>query len=573
MIVCASTVLAQAAPPFGGASGSDAAIAPIAALRTGEGALDVTLDLRALPVPPPAPDSGPTNAAGGTPPAPPSELYITWGDGHVDTVTGPGSYPHRYAAAGRYTVRLLAADGPLWEDTLQVSAPAADAITGVSGSVSMDAYHSSATGGSIAYGDQDGVRSGLTIGADIRIVSPAKRLRLSSEDLNLQRPNLRFELLDPHASLSVQLRDVPLDLSGSKRRLDDVATFTVRPPELPTFQFVYAGSRQTGADAYAVAVLRFGLSDRYKALAPGVDALRWRADLQTTRTSVAAVTQESSGQTLSAQLDGRFSPGSDWILSPQLRTTLRWDQQGGVATSASQRYDASLAVEHGQDGGSLALGFTVPDSGTGSNEQALSLRTDRLAPFTVKADVSRRSDAGTSFGYGLGTSVTVTDGVEVGLGYRGKFGAGGVSNGAEATLSAKLTQAPWKLRLQAAGGIQFDGEGRADPTAKLALNARGTLAGVDLGTQAALRLSGGAVSGTMDATTHAVLGGALAVDASAGVLLATEPSARGNLQLAYDLAPGLAVRLSGEARARFATPLDTVTTVGLGLRYTFGGQR
>lgn len=575
-LVCISNAIAQTVPPpaAGASSGSKVSIAPIATLRSGGAPLEVALDLRTMPAPRATSDATTPDTADGSPPTRATqELYIAWGDGRIDTVDGPASYVHRYAGPGRYTVRLLAADGPLWQDTIAVEAPAADAITSVSGSASVDAYLSSATGGSVAYGDQEGMLSGLTVGAEIRIVTPSKQLRLSSEDLNLQRPNVRFELLDPHSSLSVQLRDVPLDLSGSQRRLDDVATFTVRPPELPTLQFVYVGSRQTGPDAYAVDVLRFGLSDRYKAPFPGVDALRWRADLQSTRTSVAAVAQESSGQTLSAQLDGRFSPGPGWVLKPQLRTTLRWDQKGGVATSASQRYNASLAMEHGQDGGSLALGLVLPDVGSGTNEQSLSLRTDRLAPFTVTAHVSRRSDVGTSFGYGVGSSVTVMDGVDVGLGYRGKAGAGGVSNGAEATLSAKLARTPWNVRLQAAGGVQFYDDGRIDPTATLALDARGALAGLDLGAQAALRMSGGAVTGTLDATTHTMVGDALAVDASAGVLLAEETSARANLQLTYDLAPGLAVRLSGEARARFAAPVDTVTTVGLGLRYSFGGQR
>ena len=524
-------------------------------------------------------------------PADAAKVFVNWGDGQSQALPSAQRTTHRYAEAGRYTVRVV--DGAhaalLYTATVRVHAPPPPSrpgqatgpgttgpqIRNLKGYVSTDYFASSTQGGAVSYGAGQGVLRGLSVSASLSLDVPDRHVTITASNVNLQHQSVRLQLSNRKAALSLALDDVPADGSiGARTTL--LGALSVTDPGLPKILVTGVAASEAGSTGYHMSSLQLGLTDSYQAVAPGVTQLHWRTTLQTTGSAVASnIANGQTTQTLSAGVGATFAPWGPHALrlTPRLQNQVRWTQTSGAAGTSSQRHRLSLDVRPDKpDDASLSLTLTTASGAAPTNQETLRLSTERLAPVTLRGTVTRSNDGSTdSYAYSATADVPVAHGLGVSGGYQGGSGTDGTYNGATAGLKVAASPGAWTLGVAVRGGLQLYTDGKLTPSANGSLSAQVGTPAAHGSAQGSVQYDGTNLNASLD-LTGGFKTGAFTVDGSAGLQADPTLSAKAALRARVHVLAALSLQTQLAYRAAFASDTGSVATIGLGLRYDFGGS-
>lgn len=512
------------------------------------------------------------------------KVFVNWGDGQSLSVASPQRATHRYTQAGSYTVRLV--DGThaalLYTATAHVQAPppppgqaTGPRIRNLKGYVSTDYFASSTQGGAVSYGSGQGALRGLSVSASLSLDVPDRHVTLTAGNVNLQHQSVRLQLSNRKAALSLALDDVPADGTvGARTTL--LGALSVTDPGLPKILVTGVAASEAGSTGYHMSSVQLGLSDSYKAVAPGITQLHWRTTLQTTGSAVASnLANGQTTQTLSAGVGATFAPwGPNALrLTPRLDDQVQWTQTTGAAQTSSHRHRLSLDVRPDkQDDASLSLSLTTATAAAPTNQETLRLSTERLAPVTLRGTVTRSNDGSAdSYAYSADADVPVAHGLDVTGGYQGGSGTDGTYNGATAGLKIIASPGPWTFGATARGGFQLYTDGKVTPSANGSLSAQVGTPAAHGSAQGSLQYDGTNLNASLD-LSGGFTTGAFTFDGSAGLQANPTLAVKTDLKARLRMLAALSLQTQLGYRTAIASNTGSVATIGLGLRYDFGGS-
>ncbi|MEJ2359175.1 MAG: PKD domain-containing protein [Deinococcales bacterium] len=515
-----------------------------------------------------------------------AKVFVNWGDGQSVSLPSAQRTTHRYAKAGSYSVRLV--DGAhaalLYTATARVHAPTpppgpsrttGPRISNLKGYVSTDYFASSTQGQAVSYGAGQGVLRGLSVSASLSLDVPDRHVTLTASNVNLQHQSVRLQLSNRKAALSLALDDIPADGTvGSRTTL--LGALSVTDPGLPKILVTGVAASEAGSTGYHMSSVQLGLSDSYKAVAPGITRLHWRTTLQTTGSAVASnIANGQATQTLSAGIGATFAPwGPNALrLTPRLDEQIQWTQTTGAAGTSSQHHRLSLDVRPDKpDDAALSVSLATASAAAPTNQETLRLSTERLAPVTLRATVSRSNDGSAdSYTYSAGADVPVAHGLDVTGGYRGGSGTDGTYNGATAGLKVAASPGPWTFGAAVHGGLQLYTDGKITPSADGSLSAQVGTPAAHGSAQGSLQYDGTNLNASLD-LTGGFKTGAFTLDGSAGLQANPTLAVKTGLKARLRMLAALSLQAQAGYRASFASDTGSVATIGLGLRYDFGGS-
>lgn len=481
----------------------------------------------------------------------------------------------RYSGRWRRLGAALSAAGLLWAHALAVDPPEPHAawppITDLSGNFSASYHYSGVQGGNVSYGGGDGVLDGLTFGVGLSFDLGDLAVELAADNLSLSRQQLTLSVRGDRYTGRLTYSNIPPATAADARRIDFSLRNDVRLPGLPAAS-VGVSHKGTGPTSSNTA-FSVGLSDSYRDLSADLQGLRWQAGYRVTGRTRAGDARTSHDAQLRLDLDVTEEERSEVRFRPALSAQVRWDDTAS-GTRLKQSYGLSLdAQSDGEDRLGLRLDVDLTEGADVRTRQSVSYTTRELAPVALNAEftadqygTAQRAD------YHLGVGFDLTDALTVDGGYHGRTDGAGSSNGVEASANYRYTVRPWYVSARASGDLQFAADGGLDPSARLNLNLRyqGDPLNASLSTN--LNYARDAWRGRVElnGSYRTAAGG---FSAGAGVQLANDVSTSFSLAGDHRIADALSLQASADYRTRVGARTDRVFTLGLGLRYDFGGER
>jgi hypothetical protein len=445
------------------------------------------------------------------------------------------------------------------------------AITDLRGHFSASFYHSGIQGGNVAYGGSEGVLAGFTIGAALAFKLDGLKVDLNVDQLALTRQNLALSVTGDVFSSRLSFVNIPPVTAGDERRSDFTVNNTLRLPGLPnaTFGFTRKGGSGDGSN------LSFStsLSDSYRDLSPDLQGLSWQAGYRLgSHDRVGQTTRSYHDVQLRLNLDVTERNRSDVRFRPGFAVQLR--QDAAAATRFKQRYTFTLDSESsdGLERLGLKLDFEADSQAEPRTQQSVTYSTDQFGPLTVTGGFSAdQRDGVRKADYRVGVGFGLSDALRFDGGYHGRTGTSQTSNGVEASVQYRYTIRPWYLSARADGDLQFVAGGGIDPSARLNLNLR--YQGEPFAATGSAHLNYGQQGwrGRVEFSgDYQLAEGGLSL--TAGVLLAKNVAANLSVSGHKRIAAAWSIQGSGDYRIEFAEDIKRVYTLGMGLRYDFGGE-
>lgn len=443
-------------------------------------------------------------------------------------------------------------------------------VSELEGHVSATYDGSWVIGDDVAFGGREGVLRGLSFGGALGFEVGETRVDLRASDVNLARQGLELSVEAPDARTSLSWDNVPPATPDDERSTDLRLRQSLNLPNAPRANA--AASWRKRGDRPASSTLRASLSDSYRSVAPGLEGLRWRGGYRF-GSSPHGTAGTRYTHALQLRLDGEVDAREDGVvMRPGGAVDLRWET--GAERRFRHRYDLSLDAE--SEDGAESLGLNVdlrmdserPTRGS----QSLSYANARLEPVTLQAEVSRdQRDEDADADYRLGVAYDVSDAVNLSGGYHGQVRDRVASSGAEASLQARFGTRPWRVTGRTDADVQIRADGRVVPSARASLSARYGGDVLSASVRGNLRHDPERTRGRLELSAD-LERDPLFASAAAGLRLARELAAHASLDARTVVAGAWSLQGRARYRADFDEDADHVVTLGMGLRYDFGGE-
>lgn len=460
----------------------------------------------------------------------------------------------------------LASDDP---ESIEWSSP--PAITNVEGYVSASYHYSSVVGANVAFGGQDGVLKGVTFGVGIAFDWADFAIGLNADHLSFDRQQFTVQARGHGYTGRLSVANIPPATAQDSRRTDLSLQNTLRLPGLPNLSL--GAAYRSDAGAATTFSLNSSVSDSYRDLTPELTGLRWNVGYRlSTRERAGQEARSSHDTSVRLDLDVTEERRPHISFRPGLSAQFRWDGHG-VDQRLRQAYSLSLDARTQDGGDQLGLKFDFEHQAGAANRtrQSVNYSTQELAPLTLNAQFTAdQRGASRQADYHLGVGFDLSQFLTLEAGYHGRSGTAGSSNGVEATFGARYATRPWYLSANLHGDMQFGAAGM-EPSARLNLNLRyqGDPLTASLSTNLTYR-AGWRGRVELQAAYAAAAWG---LTASAGAQLANDLSTNLSLAGNLTLTGAWSLHASTDLRTRYGTTTDSVLTLGLGVRYDFGGER
>lgn len=457
-------------------------------------------------------------------------------------------------------------------DDMDISEPAKPpAITNVEGYVSASYHYSSVVGANVAYGGEDGVLRGVTFGVGLEFDWADFKVDLTADHLSFDRQQFTVQARGHGYTGRLSVANVPPANAQDGRRTDVNLQNNLRLTGLPNLNLGLAYKSEAGATT--TFSLNSSVSDSYRDLTPELTGLRWNVGYRlSTRERQGQDARTSHDASVRLDLDVTEERRSHISFRPGFSAQFRWDDDA-ADRRLRQAYSLSLdaRTEDGGDQLGLKLDFEHQAGADNRTRQSVRYSTQELAPLTLNAQLSAdQRGASRQADYHLGVGIDLAQYLTLEAGYHGRSGTAGSSNGVEATFGARYAIRPWYLSANLHGDMQFGAAGM-EPSARLNLNLRyqGDPLTASLSTNLTYRAGWRGRLELQGAFAAAAWG----LTASAGAQLANELSTNLSLAGHLTLTGAWALHASTDLRTRYGTTTDSVLTLGLGVRYDFGGER
>jgi hypothetical protein len=419
---------------------------------------------------------------------------------------------------------------------------------------------------------------GPIVRADLAYRAGDRHLTLRVDPIGLDRLDVAFDVREGSDLLSVTIAREPADdePAGRGDRTDVQLVGVRRTAAGPTLQVVASSQHVAGTLGSSTLLTRLALSDRIRDPHRSLSSFDWRASAQLLQVAVPAAGLSRTTMTAA------FGVGA--ALGGPNRRSWRPTLAVEASTAAAGASGDRLRIDVGLAGDPTPLetltaryrwelersaGGAAPRA---AQQQRLSLRSQRLAPLRLTADVDRRVNlAGeTAWGWEAGVEATAFQRWTFGIAYRGAADERASEHGARARIGAQLATADANLRAGVEGGAVWrsDDGWRPDASITLAAALRGDAA-VTGAVAGSLRY-GDAWTGTVSAEGALALGWA-DLDLAAELAIAGDVTVTGGAVLAVAVFEPISVQVGVDGQWIVGT--GTSASVDVGLSYRFGGSR
>ncbi len=454
-------------------------------------------------------------------------------------------------------------------------------LSDLRGHVATTYYGSWPVGDAGRVGGPDTVLGGATLSGALAFSLDEAEVALEASDLTPARQTVDLSVGLPSGATRLSWTRLPAlgpdDEASTDLRLQQRLALDGLPRADATF------TRRTRGDRTLATTLNATLADSYRQLGPELTSLRWRTGYRVTRaargTDGTLLTHALRGQ-LAGEVDAR----EDGVLiRPGVSVDLRWDADDDARFQ--HRYDLSLDAASADRAETMDLSVDLRFDSERATATAQSVRyaNARLAPLTFDAEIAADQRAGASGqDYRLGVGYAPLAELRLRAGYHGvrrtdasvsaRTGGGEQdSNGVEASVEATLGTRPLRVSARGDVDLQIVSDGSFAPSYRAALTGRyggeGLTGSLRVNYRHADQRGSFRLNGSVDLEHGPVAG-----SASAGVRLDRDTR--------VDLGVEARTRLFGawslQGRATYAASIgadvDRLVTVGMGLRYDFGGD-
>lgn len=442
---------------------------------------------------------------------------------------------------------------------------------GVTGHVATTYYLSHRTGATVRYGGEGGVLQDATLSGSLAASHGSVDLELEASDLQPDRQELGLTVRGDGYDGRLDLTNVPPPGPDDERNMHATTRHAFRLGDGP--RATLAGTHRRRGSSSSRTSFTAGLSERYRDVAPSLNAVSWRAGYTFGRSQRdGAAARDLHG--LRVHVDGDLAPAPERTFRPSLRAQWRLDDDRDGEARLRHRYRLGLALEANEaETFDYELDLDLSGDRAARRRQRVSLERRLHPQVSLRADAEESGRGSSpSFDFGAGVAVEPVDDLELSTGYRGRHDDDRTRHGLDAGVRWRLRASPWTASLRADGDLLF-GEG-GEPEPSLRLSALGRYEGDELSgsARAALALRNERMSGRLEVTAD-LERDALVASLASGVAFARDTSLRAELDGRVPLSEAWWLQARGAYRATLGAEGGRVLTVGAGVRYEFGGDR
>jgi len=423
----------------------------------------------------------------------------------------------------------------------------------------------------VAYGSAGGALSGLALSAGLNADIADVQFGLTLANVGLDRQDVEFKVTHRNMLGVVSFENTPPPFGSDARKTNLLALASLQFEALPELSATFVRTTQGGDNGYGVNALDLELSDRYKELDPRVDEFRWRVGygLETSSFVTEGLADELT-HSVSTRLKAELLSDEGVALSPELKAELSFSTEEET-TRLKQKYDLKTELEATEfETVTAALKVTAETEKALKDTESISVTSSRLEPVTLSASVSRSAKGDEqTFSWSAGADYPFGERLSLGGTYNGSAGAT-----ASHSLAVDLTyrEQPWSAQASAEAGVQADEEDGFSPSFRLDFSASHRAKEAWSGqVKGNIQYQLERLTGSLDASAE-YEAEAFSVSGSGGLLYSDALSLRLSVDGFISVYDALAVHTN----AAYRTSLETggnALTLGLGVRYTFGGDQ
>jgi len=447
------------------------------------------------------------------------------------------------------------------------------AFENLNGFVMLDWFQSFDQGDTVTYGNAGGTLRGPALSAGLNADIADMRFGLKLANIGLDRQDFEFKVTHRNVIGVLSFDNTPPPFGSDARKINLLALLSLQFEDIPKLSATFVSTTQAGESGYGINSLELELSDRYRELDPLVSEFRWRLGygLETSDFVTEGLASELS-HSVSTRLRAKLLSAEDGIaFSPELKAELSFSTEDAEMTSLKQKYDLKTAIAATEfETVNAALALTIETDKALKDSESFSVTSTRLEPFKVSAGLSRSAKGNEqTFSWNTGVDYPLSDSLGLGAAYSGS--AGSFENH---TLSMKVNyrEQPWSAQASAELGLQANTSDSFSPRFRVNFSANYQTKDAWSGQfKGNFQYQLDRLSGSLDGSAK-YDGEFFSLSGAGGLLYSDALSLRFSLDGFITVYEDISVHTNAAYRTNLATGGNTVT-LGLGLRYTFGGSK